>query len=121
MCVTPVLMLCKASPCVCVFQVRYGQLLKQQEQLLRDMEAVVARRESIVTRSEAQARSDRKHPTHTDLQHTLQGLRRNIAHTHKVGRTSPRTLIVHGDSPGVHTMQCWTAFWLILNHNNYQI
>ncbi|KAI4902849.1 hypothetical protein NFI96_033844 [Prochilodus magdalenae] len=64
-------------------EVRYGHLLKQQEQLLRDMEAVVARRESIVTRSEAQARSDRKHPTHTDLQHTLQGLRRNITHTHK--------------------------------------
>ncbi|XP_072538881.1 coiled-coil domain-containing protein 40 [Salminus brasiliensis] len=64
-------------------EVRYGQLLKQQEQLLREMEAVVARRESIVTRSEAQGRSDRKHPTNTDLHHTLQALRRTILHTHK--------------------------------------
>ncbi|XP_035382129.1 coiled-coil domain-containing protein 40 isoform X1 [Electrophorus electricus] len=64
-------------------EVRYAQLLKQQERLLREMEAVVARRESIITRSEAQARSDRKQPTHTDFQHTLQALRRAILQTHK--------------------------------------
>ncbi|XP_017548392.2 coiled-coil domain-containing protein 40 isoform X1 [Pygocentrus nattereri] len=64
-------------------EVHYGHLLKQQQQLLRDMEAAVARRESIFTQSEAQARSDRKHPTHTDLRHTLQALRNNILHTHK--------------------------------------
>uniref|UniRef100_A0AAR2IL46 Coiled-coil domain containing 40 n=1 Tax=Pygocentrus nattereri TaxID=42514 RepID=A0AAR2IL46_PYGNA len=69
-------------------EVHYGHLLKQQQQLLRDMEAAVARRESIFTQSEAQARSDRKHPTHTDLRHTLQALRNNILHTHKVGRFS---------------------------------
>ncbi|XP_076871589.1 coiled-coil domain-containing protein 40 [Brachyhypopomus gauderio] len=64
-------------------EVRYSQMLRQQEQLLREMEAVVARRESIVTRGEAQARSDRKQPTHTDLQNTLHALRRAIQQTHR--------------------------------------
>ncbi|XP_076137256.1 coiled-coil domain-containing protein 40 [Alosa pseudoharengus] len=64
-------------------EVRYSQLVKQQEHLLRDMEAVVARRESIVLRSEAQARCDRKQTTNTDLHNILLGLRRKIADTHK--------------------------------------
>ncbi|XP_062852644.1 coiled-coil domain-containing protein 40 [Trichomycterus rosablanca] len=64
-------------------EVHYAQLLKQQEKLLRDMETVIARRENIVTRGEAQARSDRKHTTHIDFQHTLQSLRRSILQTHK--------------------------------------
>ncbi|MCI4375930.1 hypothetical protein PGIGA_G00115440 [Pangasianodon gigas] len=61
----------------------YSQLLKQQERMLREMEAAVARRENIVTRSEAQTRSNRKHTTHSDLQNTLQNLRRNILQAHK--------------------------------------
>ena len=68
---------------MCV-QVRYGQLGKQQERLLRDMEAVVARRETMVMRSEAQARSQRKQPTHADLHGMLQSLRRKILDTQKV-------------------------------------
>uniref|UniRef100_A0A8C8HXS7 Coiled-coil domain-containing protein 40 n=1 Tax=Oncorhynchus tshawytscha TaxID=74940 RepID=A0A8C8HXS7_ONCTS len=64
-------------------EVRYGQLMKQQERLLREMEGVVARRETIVMRSEAQARTDRKQPTHTDFHGILQGLRRKILDTQK--------------------------------------
>lgn len=36
------------------FQVRYEQLLRQQEKLIRDMESSVTRRETIVTRGEFQ-------------------------------------------------------------------
>ncbi|XP_055762960.1 coiled-coil domain-containing protein 40 [Salvelinus fontinalis] len=64
-------------------EVRYGQLMKQQERLLREMEGVVARRETIVMRSETQARTDRKQPTHTDFHGILQGLRRKILDTQK--------------------------------------
>ncbi|XP_056102134.1 coiled-coil domain-containing protein 40 [Rhinichthys klamathensis goyatoka] len=64
-------------------EVRYAQLMKQQEKLLRDMESVVARRETIAVRSEAQARSDHKQPTHSDYHNTLQSLRRKILHTKK--------------------------------------
>ncbi|XP_062392091.1 coiled-coil domain-containing protein 40 [Sardina pilchardus] len=83
-------------------EVRYGQLVKQQERLLRDMEAVVARRESIVLRSEAQARSDRqhRHTTNTDLHNMLQGLRRNIAHTHKQAETCAGVLLELKESQG---------------------
>ncbi|KAM6971912.1 coiled-coil domain-containing protein 40 [Aplochiton taeniatus] len=62
-------------------EVRYGQLMKKQEQLLRDMEAGVARRETIVMRGQAQARSDNTAPNLTDLQRTLQGLQRKIQDT----------------------------------------
>ncbi|XP_063057707.1 coiled-coil domain-containing protein 40 [Engraulis encrasicolus] len=66
-------------------EVRYTQLLKQQEQLLRDMESAVERRESIVLRSEAQARfqGQRKPTTNTDLHNILLGLRRKTTETHK--------------------------------------
>ncbi|XP_010887627.2 coiled-coil domain-containing protein 40 [Esox lucius] len=64
-------------------EVRYGQLMKQQERLLREMETVVARRETIVMRSEAQGRSNRKQPTHTNFHGILQGLRRKIQDTKK--------------------------------------
>lgn len=70
-------------PTVCV-QVRYAQLMKQQERLLRDMESVVARRETIAVRSETQARSDHKQPTHNDYHNTLQSLRRKILQAKKV-------------------------------------
>lgn len=64
-------------------EVRYAQLMKQQEKLLRDMESVVARRETIAVRSEAQARSDHKQPTHSDYHNTLQSLRRKILQSKK--------------------------------------
>ncbi|KAK2889086.1 hypothetical protein Q8A67_014461 [Cirrhinus molitorella] len=64
-------------------EVRYAQLMKQQERLLRDMESVVARRETIAVRSEAQARTDLKQPTHNDYHNSLQSLRRKILQAKK--------------------------------------
>ncbi|KAJ8002089.1 hypothetical protein DPEC_G00176180, partial [Dallia pectoralis] len=64
-------------------EVRYGQLMKQQERLLREMEAMVARRETIVMRGEAQGRAERKPLTHSHFHGILQGLRRNIQDTKK--------------------------------------
>ncbi|NXM33240.1 CCD40 protein, partial [Oxyruncus cristatus] len=59
-------------------QVRYGQLLKQQEKVVRDMEASVSRRETIAIRGEAQSRVDRKHSTKNDFHQRKQELRRKI-------------------------------------------
>ncbi|XP_064178069.1 coiled-coil domain-containing protein 40 [Anguilla rostrata] len=64
-------------------EVRYGQLMKQQGRLLNEMEAMVARRGTIETQAKAQARADRKQPTHTDFRSVLQSLRRKIQDTHK--------------------------------------
>nr|XP_015212263.1 PREDICTED: coiled-coil domain-containing protein 40 isoform X1 [Lepisosteus oculatus] len=64
-------------------EVRYGQLMKQQERLLREMEAAVSRRETTVTRGEAQARADRKQLTRSDLQGVLQRLSRKIQDAQK--------------------------------------
>ncbi|NXC33453.1 CCD40 protein, partial [Campylorhamphus procurvoides] len=59
-------------------QVRYGQLLKQQEKLVRDMEASVSRREMIAIRGEAQNKADKKHSTKSDCQQRKQELRKKI-------------------------------------------
>lgn len=59
--------------------------MKQQAHLLNEMEATVARRGTIETQAKAQARMDRKQHTHTDFHGILQGLRRKIQDTHKVG------------------------------------
>ncbi|XP_061086427.1 coiled-coil domain-containing protein 40 [Conger conger] len=64
-------------------EVRYGQLMKQQGRLLNEMEAMVARRGTIETQAKAQARADRRQPTHTDFRSVLQGLRRKIQDTQK--------------------------------------
>ncbi|NWI95933.1 CCD40 protein, partial [Pitta sordida] len=54
-------------------QVRYGQLLKQQEKVVREMEASVSRRETIALRGEAEKRQS---PS-SDLQRRKQQLRRS--------------------------------------------
>ncbi|NWR82279.1 CCD40 protein, partial [Furnarius figulus] len=59
-------------------QVRYGQLLKQQEKVVRDMEASVFRREMIAIRGEAQNKTDKKHTTKNDFQQRKQELRKKI-------------------------------------------
>ncbi|NXF84076.1 CCD40 protein, partial [Sclerurus mexicanus] len=58
-------------------QVRYGQLLKQQEKVVRDMEASVSRRETIAIRGEAQNKAD-KHVTKNEFQQRKQELRKKI-------------------------------------------
>nr|XP_055068885.1 coiled-coil domain-containing protein 40 [Misgurnus anguillicaudatus] len=69
-------------------EVRYAQLIKQQERLLRDMELVVAMRETIMIRGEAQVQSDRMQPTHTEYHHIFQRLRQKISQTKRQSEES---------------------------------
>ncbi|NWV42285.1 CCD40 protein, partial [Grantiella picta] len=62
-------------------QVRYGQLLKQQEMLIRAMEACVSQRETIMNRAEAQTKADKKHITKSDSQSRKQELQRKLRET----------------------------------------
>ncbi|NWW39339.1 CCD40 protein, partial [Panurus biarmicus] len=62
-------------------QVRYGQLLKQQEMLIRAMEACVSHRETITNRAEAQSKADKKHSTKSDFQSRKQELKKKIKET----------------------------------------
>ncbi|NWV54796.1 CCD40 protein, partial [Daphoenositta chrysoptera] len=62
-------------------QVRYGQLLKQQETLIRAMEACVSHRETITNWAEAQSKVDKKHITKSDFQSKKEELKRKIGET----------------------------------------
>ncbi|NXB01825.1 CCD40 protein, partial [Cnemophilus loriae] len=62
-------------------QVRYGQLLKQQETLIRAMEACVSHRETITNRAEAQSKVHKKHSTKSDFQSRKQELKKKIRET----------------------------------------
>ncbi|KAG9473612.1 hypothetical protein GDO78_004095, partial [Eleutherodactylus coqui] len=59
-------------------QIRYAQLMKQQEKMIRDMEAVVSRRETITIRGKNQAEKDNKHLTARDFHGKMQELRKKI-------------------------------------------
>uniref|UniRef100_A0A8C9F1A8 Coiled-coil domain containing 40 n=1 Tax=Pavo cristatus TaxID=9049 RepID=A0A8C9F1A8_PAVCR len=60
-------------------QVRYGQLMKQQEKMIRDMEASVSRREAIAIRGEGQNKADKKRITRSDFCRKKEELRKKIA------------------------------------------
>ncbi|NWV75040.1 CCD40 protein, partial [Dasyornis broadbenti] len=62
-------------------QVRYAQLLKQQETLVRAMEACVSHRETITNRAEAQSKADKKHTPKSDSQSRKQELQRKLRET----------------------------------------
>ncbi|NXB73429.1 CCD40 protein, partial [Donacobius atricapilla] len=62
-------------------QVRYGQLLKQQEMLIRSMEACVSHRETITNWAEAQSKLDKKHSTKSDVQSRKEELKKKIKET----------------------------------------
>ncbi|NXS02470.1 CCD40 protein, partial [Oxylabes madagascariensis] len=62
-------------------QVRYGQLLKQQETLMRAMEACVSHRETITNWAEAQSKVDKKHSTKSDFQSRKEDLKKKIKET----------------------------------------
>ncbi|NWI73390.1 CCD40 protein, partial [Dryoscopus gambensis] len=62
-------------------QVRYGQLLKQQETLMRAMEACVSHRETITNWAEAQSKVDKKHITKNDFQSRKEELKKKIRET----------------------------------------
>ncbi|XP_072882258.1 coiled-coil domain-containing protein 40 isoform X1 [Hemitrygon akajei] len=64
-------------------EIRYSQLMKQQEQMIRDMEAAVSRRDTILTRGEAQAKLDKKYTTRNDYRNKIQDLCKNIAGVQK--------------------------------------
>ncbi|KAM6118708.1 coiled-coil domain-containing protein 40 [Phoenicopterus ruber ruber] len=64
-------------------QVRYGQLMKQQEKMIRDMEASVSRREAIVIRGEGQNKTDKKRITKSDFHCKKQELKKKISETQK--------------------------------------
>uniref|UniRef100_A0A8C6ZMF2 Coiled-coil domain-containing protein 40 n=1 Tax=Nothoprocta perdicaria TaxID=30464 RepID=A0A8C6ZMF2_NOTPE len=69
-------------------QVRYGQLMKQQEKMIRDMEASVSRRETIAIRGEGQNKMDKKHITRSDFHRKKQELRKQISETQKVSESN---------------------------------
>lgn len=69
-------------------QVRYGQLLKQQEVLIRAMEMSVSHRETITNWAEAQSKAEKKHGTKKDFQSKKQELQKKIMETREVSKES---------------------------------
>ncbi|NXX48559.1 CCD40 protein, partial [Tricholaema leucomelas] len=74
-------------------QVRYGQLMKQQEKMIQDMEASVSRREVISTRGEAQSKADKKRITKSDFHKRKQELRKKISETQKNTQDFNKTIL----------------------------
>ncbi|XP_074778048.1 coiled-coil domain-containing protein 40 isoform X2 [Athene noctua] len=74
-------------------QVRYGQLMKQQEKMIRDMEASVSRREAIVVRGEGQNKTDKKRITKRDFHREREELRKKIRETQKNTEGCNKTLL----------------------------
>ncbi|KAM9207817.1 coiled-coil domain-containing protein 40-like [Leptosomus discolor] len=69
-------------------QVRYGQLMKQQEKMIRDMEASVSRREVIALRGEGQNKRDKKLVPKSVFHCKKQELRKKISKAQKVSEQS---------------------------------
>ncbi|NWI09138.1 CCD40 protein, partial [Crypturellus soui] len=74
-------------------QVRYGQLMKQQEKMIRDMEASVSRRETIAIRGEGQSKMDKKHITKSDFHRKKLELRKKISETQKNAQDGHKTVL----------------------------
>lgn len=74
--------------CLGKWQVRHGQLLKQQEMLIRAMEACVSHRETITNWAEAQSKVDKKHITKNDFQSRKEELKKKIGETREVRKES---------------------------------
>ncbi|KAM9857686.1 coiled-coil domain-containing protein 40 [Aulostomus maculatus] len=64
-------------------EVRFSQLMKEQEWLLRKSEAAVERREHIAQRWEATVHNSHRHTTKGELNRIIQGVQRKIQQTHK--------------------------------------
>ncbi|XP_040438119.1 coiled-coil domain-containing protein 40 isoform X1 [Falco naumanni] len=73
-------------------QVRYGQLMKQQEKMIRDMEASVSRREAIVIRGEGQNKTDKKRIVKSDFHRKKQELKKKISETQKNAQGCSETI-----------------------------
>ncbi|XP_054702598.1 coiled-coil domain-containing protein 40 [Grus americana] len=74
-------------------EVRYGQLMKQQEKMIRDMEASVSRREAILIRGEGQNKTDNKRITKSDFHRKKQELRKKISETQKNAQDCSKTIL----------------------------
>ncbi|KAM9258176.1 coiled-coil domain-containing protein 40 [Cariama cristata] len=74
-------------------QVRYGQLMKQQEKMIRDMEASVSRREAIAIHGEGQNKTDKKRITKSDFHCKTQELRKKISETQKNAQGCNKTIL----------------------------
>ncbi|NXO60626.1 CCD40 protein, partial [Aramus guarauna] len=74
-------------------EVRYGQLMKQQEKMIRDMEASVSRREAIMIRGEGQNKTDKKRITKSDFHRKKQELRKKISETQKNAQDCSKTIL----------------------------
>lgn len=62
-------------------QVRYSQLMKQQEIMIQDMEKTVSRRDTILTRGDAQSKMKKKVLTKGTFERQMQELRKKIKST----------------------------------------
>lgn len=69
------------------WQVRYSQLMKQQEKMIREMEACVSRREAVTVRGEGQKTADKKHFTKSNFHRKKEELRKKIREAQKVSKT----------------------------------
>ncbi|NXG90988.1 CCD40 protein, partial [Stercorarius parasiticus] len=74
-------------------QVRYGQLMKQQEKMICDMEAFVSHREAIATRGEGQNKTDKKRITKGDFHRKKEELRKKISETQKNAQDCNKTIL----------------------------
>ncbi|KFP89550.1 Coiled-coil domain-containing protein 40, partial [Apaloderma vittatum] len=74
-------------------QVRYGQLMKQQEKMIRDMEVSVSRREVIAARGQGQNKADKKRLTKSDFHRKKQELRKKISETQKNTQDCNKTIL----------------------------
>ncbi|NXU78625.1 CCD40 protein, partial [Oreotrochilus melanogaster] len=74
-------------------QIRYGQLMKQQEKMIRDMEASVARREAIAIRGEGQNKTDKKRVTRSDCHRKIEELRKKISETQQNAQDCNKTIL----------------------------
>ncbi|NXK24288.1 CCD40 protein, partial [Arenaria interpres] len=73
-------------------QVRYGQLMKQQEKMIRDMEASVSHRETIALRGEGQ-KTDKKRITKGEFHRKKEELRKKIGETQKNAQDCTKTIL----------------------------
>ena len=65
-------------------QVRYTQLMKQQERMIQEMEKAVSRRDTIVTRGDAQSKMNKKVLTKGTFQRQMGETKKKIKHTIQV-------------------------------------
>jgi predicted nucleic acid-binding Zn-ribbon protein len=62
-------------------QVRYSQLMKQQEKMIQDMEKAVSRRDTILTRGEAQSKMKKKTMTKGTFERQMVEMKKKIKQT----------------------------------------